>query len=222
MPKIIIPLQPKSLSETKKLIRKAEKSADIIEVWLDGIANLDKTIISEIVKSTKKPLLLNLKNAKEKGKFKGNSQARFDLLTKSKAAFVDLPLDFPVKLIQQFKRENPKTKLILSHHDFTQTPSLPILCKLAKQAIKQKADVIKLVGFAKNYSDNIPILEISHELAKSKKQFITIAMGEKGEISRILTPLLGGLGMFATLDKQKKTAVGQIEAKQLKQDWKKF
>ena len=219
MPKVIIPLKPKSLAEVKKLIYRAEKSADILEIWLDGVADLNPEKVAAIVKLSKKPLILNLKNAKEKGSFRGNSLARFQLLTKSKAAYVDLPLSFGAKLIQRFRQENPKTKLILSFHDFQKTPSLSVLRKLSKQAIKAKADVVKLVGFAKNFSDNLPILQISHELATAKKDFITIAMGEKGEITRVITPLLGGLGMFALLDNKNKTATGQIPARRLQQLW---
>lgn len=222
MPKVIIPLKPRSVAEAKKLITRAEKSADILEIWLDGIADLNSEKVSTIVKATKKPLILNLKDAKEKGSFRGNSLARFQLLTKSKAAYVDLPLSFSPQLIQRFRRENPKTKLILSFHDFQKTPAIQQLRKLAKQAIQRKADVVKLVGFARNYSDNLPILQISYELAAAKKTFLTIAMREKGEITRIITPLLGGLGMFALLDVKNKTAAGQLPVAVLKDFWKKL
>jgi len=222
MPKVIIPLKPKSLAEVKKLIYRAEKSADILEIWLDGVADLNPEKVAAIVKLSKKPLILNLKNAKEKGSFRGNSLARFQLLTKSKATYVDLPLSFPVKLIQRFRQENPKTKIILSFHDFQKMPSIQQLRKLSKKAIQQKADVVKLVGFAKSFVDNLPILQISHELATAKKSFLTIAMGEKGEVTRSITPLLGGLGMFALLDAKNKTAAGQIPAKQLQQIWEKL
>lgn len=222
MPKVIIPLRPRSVAEAKKLISRAEKAADILEVWLDGIADLNQAKVAAIMKLSKKPVILNLKDAKEKGSFRRNSLARFQLLTKSKAAFVDLPLSFPAKLIQQFRQENSKTKLILSSHDFAKMPSLLALRKLAKQAIKLKADVIKLVGFANSFADNLPILQISHELAAMQKDFLTIAMGEKGEITRVITPLLGGLGMFALLDNKNKTAAGQMPASELKQLWKKF
>jgi 3-dehydroquinate dehydratase type I len=222
MPKIIIPLKPRSLADAKKLISRAEKVGDLLEIWLDGVKDLDPEKVAAIVKLTKKPVILNLKDAKEQGSFRGNSSVRFQLLTKSKAAYVDLPLNFPVKLIQQFREENPKTKLILSFHDFARMPSLQTLRKLSQQAIKAKADVIKLVGFAKSFADNLPILQISHELAMAKKSFLTIAMGEKGEITRSITPLLGGLGMFALLDSKNKTAAGQIPAKKLQQLWRKL
>ncbi|MDD3066410.1 MAG: type I 3-dehydroquinate dehydratase [Candidatus Gracilibacteria bacterium] len=222
MPKIIIPLKPKNLAEAKKLISKAGKAADIIEVWLDGVEDLNQAKVAAIVKLTKKPVILNLKDKKEKGVFRGKDSERFALLTKSKAAYVDLPLSFPAKLIQQFRKENPQTKLILSFHDFTEMPSIQALRQLSKKAIQLKADVIKLVGFAKKFSDNLPILQISHELAETKKEFLTIAMGEKGEVTRSITPLLGGLGMFALLDAKNKTAAGQIPAKELRQLWEKF
>lgn len=222
MLKIIIPLRPKSLAEAKKLISRAEKSADVLEIWLDSVADLDQAKVAAIVRLSQKPLILNLKDTKEQGNFRGNSQQRFQLLTRSRAAYVDLPLSFPLRLIQQFRRENPEIKLVLSFHDFTKMPSLQVFRQLAKQALRQKADIVKLVGFAKKFSDNLPILQISHELAAAKKSFLTIAMGEKGEMTRVITPLLGGFGMFAPVDKKNKTASGQIPAVVLKDFWKKL
>ena len=224
-PKIIIPIQPNSVADAQRKLRQVEREADLVEIWLDGVKNLDTAKVRGIVKLVKKPLILNLKDKAEKGTFRGSANERLELLSagaKTGAKFIDLPLDFSSKLIKKFRQENKRTKLIISWHDFAKMPDVKKLRSLAKKAEGLGADVIKLVGTAKKWSDNLPILQISHELAKSKKTFLAMAMGERGEMTRIITPLIGGMGMFAVLDKKNATAPGQLTVKELKRWWKDF
>jgi len=222
LPKVIIPLQPKSIADATRKIRSAEKDADLIEIWLDGIKNLTSQKVHIIVQTSKKPLILNLKDAVEHGSFTGTAKERFLLLSGSGAKFVDLPLNFPPRLIHKFREKNPFTKLILSWHDFVKMPNSQRLRTLANRAERLNADVIKLVGTAKNYHDILPIIQISRELAGAQKSFLTMAMGEAGELTRILTPLLGGMGMFAVRNKKLQTAPGQLTIAELKKWWQIF
>lgn len=224
-PKIIIPTQPQSLVEAKKLIKAAEKVADIVEVWLDGVQDLDAAKIQELVKSAKKPLMVNLKDKKEKGAFRGSAQKRVELLglaARAGAQFVDLPLTLDAKLIRAFQKAHPRTKLILSWHDFSKMPNLEKLHSLAKTATKFQPAIIKLVGTAKQWEDNFPILAMSRELVADKKVFLTMAMGEHGQVSRVLAPLLGSFGAFAALNAKSASAPGQLTAKELKKWWRDF
>lgn len=221
-PKVIIPIQPKSLAEAKKMLRTAAKQADLIEIWLDGIKDLDAEKVRELVRAAKKPLIVNLKDKQEQGTFRGGDPKRVELLNiaaKAGAKYIDLPLTFAPKLIREFRKMYPRTKLILSWHDFEQVPSLKKLQQLAQKAENFNADVIKLVGTAQKWEDNFQILAISRELAKRKKAFLIMAMGEYGQVSRALTPLLGGLGMFAALTVKGASAAGQLTAKELKKWW---
>jgi 3-dehydroquinate dehydratase len=79
-----------------------------------------------------------------------------------------------------------------------------------------------LVDNPKTFDDCSPIFQISWELAKKKKTFLTMAMGESGEPTRVLTPLIGGLGMFAPLDKKNATAAGQLIVSELRDWWRVF
>lgn len=224
-PKIIIPIRPASVALALRQICVAAKAGDIVEVWLDGIKNLDAAKVQTIVRGAKSPLILNLKNKKERGRFVGSDAQRLELLqvgVKAGAEFIDLPLDFPPNLIRQFRRENPRTKLILSFHDFAKMPPIAKLRTLARQAEQRGAAIIKIVGTAKKWSDNRAILQIASELAARKKKFIVLAMGQRGELTRVIAPLLGGFGMFAPLDKKSATAAGQLTAAELQKWWQDF
>ena len=128
----------------------------------------------------------------------------------------------PVTLLRELKKACEKTKLILSFHDFKKIPKIERLRKLAERADKLGADVVKLVGAAESFDDCTAIFQISWELAKSQKGFLTIAMGEHGEPTRVITPLIGGLGMFAPLEKKDATAAGQLTVAELRQWWGAF
>lgn len=222
-PAIIIPTQPTSLADAKRLIARAAKKADIVEIWLDRLA--DPVLVRKVLSLTKKPVIVNLKDKKERGVFGGSAQQRLTLLSAAAVAgakYVDLPLDFPPELIRQFRKEHPKTKLILSWHDFAAMPDLKKLRQLVKKAKTLRADVVKLVGTARSMQDVFVILTIATELKKAKQEFLVMAMGELGAVTRVLSPLLGGLGMFAAYDKKSASAPGQLTTEELQQWWKDF
>jgi 3-dehydroquinate dehydratase type I len=221
-PKIIIPLCPKNITEAIQKILVAEKHADIIEIWFDKIKNLDQAKINKIIQSAKKPLIVNFKNQKEKGSSPLSDKQRIELLkfaADAKVDFIDVSLDLPTNLIKELKARCKKTQLILSFHDFQKMPDIKHFQKLAKKAFQLKADLVKLVGTAKSFAECVPILQISQELAKKKKKFLTIAMGKHGELTRVITPLIGGLGMFAPLSAKNATAAGQLTVRELKKWW---
>lgn len=225
LPAVIIPIRPTSLRDAQQLLVRAEKQADIVEIWLDQLRPFESVTAQEVVRLAKKPLIVNLKDAAEKGTFAGSPYERVTLLSaaaEAGAAYVDIPLTFPSTLIRAFKSVHKKTKLILSWHDFATMPDVKKLRTLAKKALSSGADVVKLVGTAHAVADTFPILTISKELADQKQVFLAMAMGEAGKLTRVITPLIGGLGMFAALDKKSATAPGQMTVAELKKWWRDF
>lgn len=224
-PKIIVPLRPISVADYERQILDTEDATDLVEIWLDKIKALDESKIQKIIAATKKPTIVNLKTKAEGGVSRLGDKKRVELLkiaATAGATFVDLALDTPIALVRDFQKNSGKTKLILSFHDFEKMPKVERLRKLTEKAKKMKADVVKIVGTAKTFEDCSPIFQISWELAKAKKQFLTIAMGEHGEPTRVITPLIGGLGMFAPLDKKNATAAGQLTVAELRGWWEVF
>ncbi len=224
-PKIIIPFRPNSIAELERDLLDAEEKADLIEVWLDGVKQLDEPKIKKIVKMIKKPLILNLKNKKEGGCSRFGDKKRVEFLkiaARAGADFVDADLNLPVALLRDLKKSCKKTKLILSFHDFKKIPKIEKLRRLVGKAFRLNADTVKLVGLAKCWNDCTPIFQISWELAKAGKSFLTMAMGECGEPTRVITPLIGGLGMFAPIEKKNATATGQLTVEELREWWGAF
>ena len=83
-------------------------------------------------------------------------------------------------------------------------------------------DIIKIATNVINDNDNIELVKL---LINKDKDIIVLGMGEKGKITRIISPLLGGYLTFASVDGNI-SASGQISLSDLihiygdKYDWK--
>ena len=109
--------------------------------------------------------------------------------------------------------------MIISHHEFKNTPDYPKLVKIAEKIKRRGANVVKIACMARSLQDSVNIIALGKYLQGSKTPHIALAMGQKGILSRILTPTLGGEMMFAPLSDSKKTAPGQLTVKELKKAW---
>lgn len=219
--KICIPIQETSQKEVVKRLKEIVKTADFAEIWLDQIGDLD---LKTLLKAKPVPIVCVCKRPADKGKFTGSFTALSDVLLAAVefgADYIDIPMQMPEKLSKKIVQQARKKgcKVIISFHDFKSTPDYPKLVKLADSLRKRGADVIKIASFAKGLGDTVNIISLASYAKANKMPHILIAMGQKGMLSRILTPTLGGEMMFATLGKKGQTAPGQLSASELRKAW---
>ncbi len=89
-------------------------------------------------------------------------------------------------------------------HDFDKTPDdLPALLT---QMRKTPADYYKIAAMAKSGVDLLRMLELSQQ----NPDLIAISMGEIGQASRVLAPVLGSPLTYAPLSEEESNAPGQI------------
>ncbi len=84
--------------------------------------------------------------------------------------------------------QNGRT-LILSHHDFTATPTLPMLKKLASKAADHGADLFKVATTLRDRHDLQRLVDL--QLSRTEIPVIAMGMGDAGRFSRIV---LAGFG----------------------------
>ena len=188
----------------------ASKCADIVELRIDYIPELRnaEACIEESLKSKTKPVIITNRPEREGGKFNGSEQDRLRLLQKAielGADYIDVEYDSIKKITI---RNN--SKIIISHHNFKETPHN--LSKIYNDICQHNPDIVKIVTFANDITDNIRIFEL---LKSAKVPTISFCMGELGYISRILTSKFGGFLTFASLEKGKESAPGQLTANEL-------
>jgi len=133
---------------------------------------------------------------------------------KAGAKYVDLefesPEDYRKELIGYAHRNN--SDVIISYHNFKNTPDTYILNKTLKDCFNYGADLAKIVTTAVVNMDNAKILS----LYNNPGRIIAFCMGEMGKLTRIIAPFLGAEFTFAAMDEGDATAPGQIKYSDMK------
>ena len=138
------------------------------------------------------------------------------------ADYIDVELATERSLLQGLVRDKRGTQVILSFHDFRRTPSLKELQRISWQMIQLGADVIKIVPFAKSWEDNLSILSLIPFARERRQKIVAFCMGEKGKISRIFSPFFGAAWTYASIDRTRVSAPGQLTVRELKNTWEKM
>ena len=210
-PRICVSILPKNSLEALNLIKKAEKAkADLIEVRLDCLETSRN--LSELVKSTKIPLIATNKHTSENGFFTGTEAKHQQILLNAAETgfeYVDVNLSSPKNQETIDKLKQSGAEAIVSYHKFDGGLSVSEMEKVLEREIAIGASVCKIVGTANKIEDNIAVLDFvaSHS---SKAKLVCFCMGEAGKISRLLSPMFGAFFTYASIEQGSETAKGQM------------
>ncbi|MBN2421855.1 shikimate dehydrogenase [Candidatus Woesearchaeota archaeon] len=212
--KICIPITAKTAEQALKELRQAEKLADITELRIDYIKNIDEIKLKNILKKKTKKVIVTCRPDFEGGYFTGRETERFGLLKKAiklSADYVDIEFKSNKDFIKELIKNKKSSKIIVSYHNFSRTPDLGFLKKLKQEIKKLNPDLIKIITFAESINDNFKIFE----LLKDSEDLISFCMGLRGQISRILAKKYGSCLTYASLTPGKESASGQLTIDEL-------
>src|ERR1700721_2557201 len=134
-----------------------------------------------------------------------------DLAIENGARAIDIEIETAEVVPARCAELRTKAHLIVSWHHFETTPPLdPVL----KRMRKVPADFYKLVSTARKPTDTGRILAASR--LSPKIPLVTLAMGELGFPSRVLSTGLGAIYTYAAPAHVQGTAAGQVNARQLR------
>ncbi len=192
-----------------KLYDKIYSVYDFIELRVEKARDLD---LENILTQPRPKIIFTLRD-------KSINETEFiSLLTRAvdlKADFIDIDAemltDNIIKLIKYAKEK--KTNVILSYHNFKQTPAE--LQSIYNKLKSYSPNYIKIACYANDINDNIKVFKFLKKNEKDAIKLVAFCMGEKGEISRILAPKFGSAITYAALKPELLTAEGQIPVKQL-------
>jgi 3-dehydroquinate dehydratase/shikimate dehydrogenase len=154
------------------------------------------------------------------GNFAGTLAAELEILLKaaeSGCSIVDLEVESAEEAkssqLAKFRAgiEAAGAALLISFHDFTRTKGLE---QAATRIEAFAPDYVKVVSTARTLSDNLAVLKLIEDRSLSS-QFVGIAMGEEGLLSRVLGPRAGAAFTFAALEDGAETAPGQVSTRTL-------
>ena len=98
---------------------------------------------------------------------------------------------------------------VISHHDFTGTPSTSEMESLLWHEIQLGADVAKLAVFAQGEQDATALMEATRRVAEQATvPLCTMAMGEEGRVTRLAGEKFGSALTFCALERP--SAPGQV------------
>lgn len=126
--------------------------------------------------------------------------------------FIDLDFEKDKDLLIDLQSEISKsnTQLILSHHNFLETPDFEKLRLSTQKAFNLGADIAKIITTANQASD----LERIYRLYEHFNQLVAFAMGEAGTVSRAKIISLGAPFTYAAFSEKEQTAPGQMNFRQ--------
>jgi 3-dehydroquinate dehydratase-1 len=176
--RICVSILPKNNLEALSFIERAEKAqANLVEVRLDCFEATRN--LTELVKSTKIPLIATNKLLIEKGFFTGTEIERQQTLlnaAKNGFEYVDVDLSSPKHKETIDKLKPLGAKPIVSYHRFDGALSSSEMEAVLEQEIASGASICKIVTTAKKIEDNLTVLNFVSAIS-SKAKLVCFCMG---------------------------------------------
>lgn len=181
------------MTDAIEMLEKVPNDYDLVEIWINEIDDLNLITLKA---KAKHPLLIKITEFTNHDLLKEVVENGFE--------YVDIDIaDF--ETIKDFHRK--ETKIIASYHDFKETPDVEMGRAMVERMRNAGADIAKIVCLATDCHDNYVPLRLLKEI---DFPLITFCMGEKGRLSRVLSPQCGSLISYIPPDTSWKTADGQI------------
>ncbi|MBI2101553.1 shikimate dehydrogenase [Candidatus Woesearchaeota archaeon] len=187
------------------------KDADLIELRLDYIKGLNNTKLKSLIENCKKPVIVTNRKKGEGGLFNGSEAKRIEILKnaiKFGAGYADIEYSSGKESIRNLIQNKRKTKIIVSYHNFKETPAN--IKKIYGNIKKLNPDLIKIATNARSVTDNFRVFGLIGKANKEKRKIIAFCMGGYGKFSRILSIILGSQVTYASTGKGKESAGGQL------------
>jgi shikimate dehydrogenase/3-dehydroquinate dehydratase type I len=233
---ICIPITETSPAEALRAVERSALVADAIELRMDVIRNGDLPRLMDAARrvSDSVKIIVTCRRKEESltpasggidiQRKEMTKAARMNLFRQAVllgADFVDMELAWGERAIRQLKSyclaRKSRTRVIVSWHDVSKTPSLAALKRIFSDCAQTGADVIKIVPYARCAGDNLKVMQLIDYAKKQHRDIIAMCMGESGKVSRALAPLWGSYLGFAILPGGKRSAPGQLTLSAMRQ-----
>ncbi len=191
--------------------------ANLVELRLDAFKSLDASGITQLRSKFSIPMIFTLRSTTHGGSCTLSEHERLNTIQNLASLipeYLDIESHVPSEFIKNISCQYPKIKLMLSFHDFNQTPH--DLEAIYQQMQKISADLYKVAVKANSTLDAFRLLCWSYK----KPKLVAVSMGSHGYISRILGPVIGSPISYACLQENLQSAPGQIPLHILKNQYR--
>lgn len=229
-PKICAPLTG---TTREALLREAilarEAGADLVEWRIDYYqevfdeAKVKETLvlIHEMLEGL--PLLLTFRTLSEGGSRDISIREYHDLykymIDTELVDLIDMEL-FKIESLEKGLLEEihqRKIPLVISNHDFKETPADPVLLYRLNMMEHFGASIGKIAVMPNNERDVLRLMELTRRAhAFVSIPLVTMSMGELGMVSRLAGNVTGSVITFGALDVDHTSALGQLPVRELR------
>ncbi len=222
---ICVPIVEANVDDAKKAIAKAkELGADLVELRLDYLGKLDDGKIGDVVDYLDIPKIATIRSKAENGFWAGEEKDRINHLITCLsfgAQYIDIEGSTDIGWRYELSKacKNNKAQMIISHHDFKKTPSKQEMIDICKNEFAGGAAIAKISVTPQKIEDVMNVLSVVEHCKGSGKQIIGVSMGKLGRITRILGPQVGSYLTYASLERGKESADGQLTIAETKTIW---
>lgn len=228
IPKICVPIVGVSkediLSQAEALLSTPVDMVEWRADWFDGVA--DPAQVTDVLAQLRVvlgdlPLLFTFRSDKEGGQRPMEPQAYAQLnIQAAQSGYVDL-VDVEAFSGEEIVRSVIQSahaagvKVIVSNHDFCQTPSKDEIVSRLRRMQDFGADIPKIAVMPQSKEDVLTLLSATQEMVRlyAHGPIITMSMGGTGVISRLCGEVFGSAVTFGAA--QKASAPGQMGVEQL-------
>ena len=191
--------------------RAKELGADILELRID-LTDEDPHRIIKDIKGFGLPVIITNRMKKEGGAWEGSEIMRIrkliSLIPYADAVDIELRAGQKDMVVNEAKRAGKK--VIISIHDFHNTPENNVMAGFIEEASGAGADIAKLAVMPHSLNDVMRLLDVT---LHAGVPVCTIAMGEIGKHSRVMAPLYGSVMTYGYVDIP--VAPGQLRVDEL-------
>ena len=213
--KTCVSIAEKTPKKLKQTLTRALKKSDYAEIRFDF---LNPNAVPEALHLIRKDLgrcVSTLRPIREGGKFSDSEKNRISII-KLIVEYDPFLLDIEYDTLRKNKNlqrylKNSDTHILVSWHNFKQTPTISVLKKKLLE-MKKFSNNIKIVTMAKSINDGSRILSLYNNSKNVK--LIAFSMGNFGKMSRLLCLLLGSPYTYVSLGRP--IAPGQFSLDEVK------
>jgi 3-dehydroquinate dehydratase / shikimate dehydrogenase len=212
---IITVIQCHNYDIAAQQIRQIHDVTEGIELRIDYSTSLDWVAIATLRHEFKIPMIFTLRKQSQGGFYQQDEPRRLqDLMALCEIGpdYIDLENDVPHDFVEALALKFPKIKLICSYHNFDETPSdlMAVLQSMQHPCFH----IYKLAAKANNTVDALRLMQFVYS-NRTHFSLTGIGMGEGGQSTRILSPVIGNAMHYVSIDELQATAPGQLALNEL-------
>lgn len=212
-----------NISSALDIIPRAVVGSDAVELRVDLLEDYHPEFVATQVavlrSAAKIPIVYTVRTVSQGGKFPDDkfdeALQLYQVGLRVGVEYLDLEMTMPSHVIETITATKGFTKILASHHD----PKGQLSWKNGgwvpyyNKAL-QHGDIIKLVGVARELSDNFALANFKEKMkAAHDKPFIALNMGTTGKLSRVLNGFMTPVSHPAL---PTKAAPGQLSAAEIR------